>query len=123
MNKTLSVPIKVHLETRPRIPLVVAFPEDSVRFTVDDGGGSASIHIPGGNQIFKELDGNNELYLDSGTSQTLTVKGDVFSTAKWWNPESHGALVVKYAIHCMKDGETYFAEGNSAPRIIIPRLP
>jgi hypothetical protein len=33
----------------------------------------------------------------------------------------HGALVVKYAIHCTQGGETYFAEGNSAPIIIIPR--
>jgi hypothetical protein len=117
MKKNLSVPIKVHLETRPRIPLVVAFPTDVVRFTVD--GGEALVFIPGGEGIFDNFNGNAFSVPADGFE--LTVSEDVFNNASWLNPESHGALVVKYAIHCMKDGETYFAEGNSAPRIIIPK--
>jgi len=112
-----SVPIRIDPLIRPRIPLVVAFPGDEVTFTVDEGGGSASIYIPRGDQIFEGLDGNNELCLNSGqTSQPLTVSKEAVS-----RDLPHGALVVKYAIHCMKDGETYFAEGDSAPRIIIPK--
>jgi hypothetical protein len=113
-----SVPIKIDPLNRPRIPLVGAFPGDKVTFTVD-GDGSASIYIPRGDEIFEGLEGKNELCLDPGqTSQSLTVLKKAVS-----RDLPHGALVVKYAIHCTQGGETYFAEGNSAPKIIIPRPP
>jgi len=115
------VRIKVDPVTRPRIPLVVAFPGDEVEFIVEEG--AAWVFLPGGNQIFEELSGN-DFFIDSNeAAKTLTVSKGVFSTERGEIIESHGALVVKYAIHCTKGGETYFAEGNSAPKIIIPKFP
>jgi hypothetical protein len=112
-----SLYIKVDPLTRPRIPLVVAFPGEVVEFTVE--GGTALVHIPGGDQYFDGLSGN-ELSLDPEKGPgTLMVKTGVI-------PEGlpQGALVVKYSVHCRaEDGETYFAEGDSAPKIIIPKFP
>jgi hypothetical protein len=108
-----SVLIDVDPRTRPRIPLVVAFQGEEVEFTVQ--GGSALVHVPRGNQYFEGLSGN-ELFLDPDKGPgRLMVKTNVV-------PEGlpQGALVVKYSVHCWKDGETYFAEGDSPPKIIIP---
>ena len=113
------VRIKVDPVTRPRIPLVVAVPGDEVEFIVEKG--AASFFFPGGNKIFCQLmdENRNDFSLDSEreATKTLTVSKDIFSS------EHQGALVVKYAVHCTQGDETYFAEGNSAPKIIIPKFP
>jgi len=98
---------------------VVAFPGDVVEFTVE--GGKALVFVPGGEQIFNELDGNDFLVGPEGTE--LQVREDVFSSIRQSNDKSQGALVVKYAVHCENEDGFYFAEGNSAPKIIIPRSP
>ena len=114
ITKEIPINIEVNPSTRPRIPLVVAFPGDVVVFTVEHG--EASIVVPRGNQIFDGFDSGNELSLDSdNSSRRLMVRKVVI-------PEDlpRGALVVKYSVACWKDGETYFAEGDSPPKIIIP---
>jgi hypothetical protein len=118
-----SVPIRVDPLARPRIPLVVAFPGDVVEFTVENG--AAWVFIPWGDQIFDDLNGNH-FFIDSAEESTrrLTVGANFSSSERGETLKSHGALVIKYAIHCTHEGgEAYFAEGNSAPKIIIPKGP
>jgi hypothetical protein len=117
--KSVRVNIKVDPSTRPRIPPVVAFPGEVVEFTVE--GGEASVFVPGGNQIFVELE-SDVFTVESGVIKELRINPNILEIqGSEKSVASRGALFVKYAIHCTQDGETYFAEGNSAPIIIIPR--
>jgi hypothetical protein len=117
-----SVLIDVDPSSRPRIPPVVAFPGEVVEFTVERG--KASIFVPGGDRIFDEL--NSDVFtVESGATTSLRINEHIITNLeeKRESVERLGALFVEYAVHCTQGDKTYFAEGNSAPRIIIPRGP
>ena len=117
--KTVEINIEVNPSTRPRIPLVVAYPGEVVEFTVQ--GGNALVFVPGGPQIFDELSGN-DFVVEPGAPARLTVRTDIFKSKQMPINKSQGAMVVKYAVHCDYGSGFYFAEGDSPPKIIIPPI-
>ena len=116
-------PVDIHVDpdTRPCVPTIVAFPGEEVIFASHNG--DSTFFFPEGNQIFEGSE-SVVFLVESGNSVSRQVKTGVIDDSD--NKETvarRGALFVEYAVHCTKDGETYFAEGNSAPKIIIPRFP
>ena len=121
--KTVHITIEVNPSTKPRIRPVVAFPEDEVRFT--SMGGDSTFFFPEGDQIFEK--GASSLVVipvEAGGEKTLHIKADLFNDPALGNSvDTRGALFVEYSVYCKNEGgEAYFAEGNSAPKIIIPKF-
>ena len=122
------VEIDVDPVRRPRVPMIVASPGEEVIFKSNNG--HSTFFFPNDIQIFEKTgpvvfdvspeNGEVTLQVWSEIFNNLATKEDNLATRE--SVERHGALFVEYAVHCRdRDGTTYFAEGNSAPRIIIPK--
>jgi hypothetical protein len=116
------VEIDVNPVTRPRVPMIVAFPGEEVSFKSNNG--HSTFFFPKDNQIFEES-GPVVFDVSAGKEKTLRINKLILKNSD--NNKSidrRGALFVEYAVYCTQErGDAYFAEGNSAPRIIIPRGP
>ena len=119
-----QVVINVDPNTRPLVPTIVVFPEEYVEFK--SIGGKSTFFFPEGDQIFEDRG-------DPPSRVVFSVGGEKVPVSLQINPEIfqspvgqrfdplRGALFFEYAVFCTtEDGKTYFAQGNSAPRIIIP---
>ena len=112
------VEINIDPVTKPHVPMIVAFPGDEVIFTSNEG--HSTLFFPGGDQIFDHSD-SVVFSVESGSSVSRHIKTDIFSNSDKENPVGpRGALFVEYAVHCVHETGSYFAEGDSPPRIIIP---
>ena len=117
-----SVEIRVEPAARPRVRTVVVFPGEEVIFT--SNGGHSTLFFPEGDQIFENTTPNLVVIpVGDGAEETRTIKVGIFEDSGLGKSVgTRGALFVEYAIFCTQEGgETYFAEGDSPPRIIIPQ--
>ena len=121
IQKKVPIEIEVNPSTKPRIPPVVAFPGDEVSFSSIKG--DSTFFFPEGDQIFEQPESRT---FTVGSEQTVSrrIKSNVVDDQVFEKTiGTRGVRFVEYAVSCKNDDGIYFAEGNSAPKIIIPRFP
>ena len=118
IEEPVEIKIEVNPSKKPRIRPVVAFPGDKVSFSSENG--KSTFFFPEDGQIFE---GEDVLTFTVGAEPHIRNIRPVENLPFKDTIGQRDTLFVEYAVHCTKDGETYFAEGNSAPIIIIPRFP